>query len=71
MDIMDERHRPIKRILLELLTKGALYHLYTVAVVGLFCVDGILSRDDGDLNSITPLSFLISSARLESTAIIN
>ena len=29
-------------------------------------VDGIFSRDDGDLKSITPPSFLIMSARQES-----
>ena len=36
---------------------------------GLPHVEGILSREEGDLNSITPLSLLIISAREESAPV--
>ena len=43
-----------------------MHQTLAVEEVGLALVDGIFSREDGDLKSITPPSLLIMSARPES-----
>ena len=42
---------------------------HTLAREGVPVVEGIFRREEGDLNNITPLSFLISSAREESAPV--